>query len=98
MAAEHHFLQWFGGNALPCSGIFAVATSPEHRSSGLASAAVSQIMREAHDRGDPLTALYPAVSATVPPPWVRDRRHLQQTPGSVGRIAEKTPTGCRRLS
>jgi predicted acetyltransferase len=61
VAAEYHFLQWFGGSALPCSGIFAVATSPEHRSSGLASAAVGQIMREAHDRGDPLTALYPAV-------------------------------------
>ena len=60
-AAEYHFLQWFGGRAIPCSGIFAVATLPERREVGLASAAVGQILSEARRRGDPLTALYPAV-------------------------------------
>jgi predicted acetyltransferase len=60
-AAEHHLMQWFGGRAIPCSGIFAVATLPEHREAGLASAATGQILSEARGRGDPLTALFPAV-------------------------------------
>ncbi|MEP6973016.1 MAG: GNAT family N-acetyltransferase [Actinomycetota bacterium] len=61
VAAAYRFRQWFGGRDLGMSGIYAVATLPEHRATGLASAAVLQILREAHENDVPLTALYPAV-------------------------------------
>jgi predicted acetyltransferase len=38
-----------------------VATLPEHRTSGLASACVDPLLARARDRGWPITALYPAV-------------------------------------
>lgn len=60
-AAGHRFTQWIGGRSMPMSGIFGVATLPEHRASGLASAAVEQVLREARDEGMPVSALYPAV-------------------------------------
>lgn len=61
VAAAHRLRQWFGGRDLDMSGIYAVATLPEHRATGMASAAVLQILREARESGVPLTALYPAV-------------------------------------
>lgn len=60
-AAEFHFLQWFGGRSMAMSGIFGVATLPEKRRAGLMSAALRRILQEARDRGDPISALYPAV-------------------------------------
>src|SRR5437879_11261262 len=46
-AAEHRFVQWFGGRALPMSGIWGVATLPEHRASGLASSLVARLLEDA---------------------------------------------------
>jgi predicted acetyltransferase len=60
-AAGFRFRQWFGGRDLPMSGIYAVATLPEHRGTGLASAAVLQVLRDARDDGMSVSALYPAV-------------------------------------
>jgi predicted acetyltransferase len=60
-AAAHRFRQWFGGRSMEMSGVFGVATVPEHRASGLASAAVEQVLREARDTGMPVSALFPAV-------------------------------------
>jgi predicted acetyltransferase len=60
-SGERHFTQRFGGRELAMSGIWGVATLPEHRGRGHASAAVIELLREARERGDPLTALYPAV-------------------------------------
>ena len=60
-AAGHRFTQWLGGRSMPMSGIFGVATLPEHRASGLASAAVEQVLREARADDMPVSALYPAV-------------------------------------
>ena len=60
-AAGYRFRQWFGGCDLPMSGIYGVATLPERRGTGLASAAVLQIMREARDDGMSISALFPAV-------------------------------------
>jgi predicted acetyltransferase len=60
-AAEYRFRQWFAGRRLDMSGVFAVATLPEYRGAGVMRDVVSTIMREAHARGVPLTALYPAV-------------------------------------
>jgi predicted acetyltransferase len=60
-AAGFHFLQWFGGRSLPMSGIFGVATLPEHRRSGLMSMALRQLLGDARERGDAISALYPAV-------------------------------------
>jgi predicted acetyltransferase len=60
-AADFRFLQWFGGRRLAMSGIFGVATLPEYRGGGVMRDVVSTVMREAHGRGIPITALYPAV-------------------------------------
>jgi predicted acetyltransferase len=60
-AAVHRFRQWFGGKSLPMAGVWGVATLPEHRSGGLASACTAELMDEARRRGDPVTMLYPAV-------------------------------------
>ena len=49
-AAEFRFGQWFGGRQLPCSAIWGVATLPEHRGSGLASAVTEAVMRAGRDR------------------------------------------------
>lgn len=60
-AAGIGFRQWFGERAIPMSGISAVATLPERRGTGLASAAVLQVLREARDDGVSVSALFPAV-------------------------------------
>lgn len=60
-AGERRFTQWFGGHELAMSGIWGVATVPERRGRGLASTAIMELLRGARERGDPLTALYPAV-------------------------------------
>jgi predicted acetyltransferase len=61
VAGEFHFDQWFGGRAVGCSGIWGVATLPEHRSGGLATACIRALLDRARGRGRPLTALFPAV-------------------------------------
>jgi predicted acetyltransferase len=60
-AAEFPFAQWFGGNGLACSGVWGVATEPERRGTGLASACLGTLMDDARRRGTPVTALFPAV-------------------------------------
>ncbi|MBA3690537.1 MAG: GNAT family N-acetyltransferase [Actinobacteria bacterium] len=60
-AAEFRFLQWFAGRAIPMSGIFGVATLPEHRGGGVMRQVLSSLIAKAYDRGTPITALYPAV-------------------------------------
>jgi predicted acetyltransferase len=59
-AGERPFTQWFGGRELEMTGIWGVATVPERRRTGLATAAVTHLLREARGRGEPLSALYPA--------------------------------------
>jgi predicted acetyltransferase len=60
-AGEFPFTQWFGGNGLACSGVWGVATEPERRGEGLASACLGTLMDDARRRGTPITALFPAV-------------------------------------
>ena len=84
--------QWFGGRALPMSGIFGVATLPEFRGAGVMRSVVTTVMREAHARGTPITALYPAVLGPVPRDRIRDRGHLPPA-SPAGR---RDPGGCRR--
>jgi predicted acetyltransferase len=60
-AAAYRFRQWFGGRDLSTTGIYAVSTLPEHRGSGLGSAVVLQVMRDARDEGATVSALFPAV-------------------------------------
>jgi predicted acetyltransferase len=60
-AAAYRFRQWFGGRDLAASGVYAVATLPEHRGMGLGSAVVLQVLRDAREEGASVSALYPAV-------------------------------------
>jgi predicted acetyltransferase len=59
-AAARDFRQWFGGRELEMSGIWGVVTLPEHRGGGLATRAVTVLLEDARERGQPLSALYPA--------------------------------------
>jgi predicted acetyltransferase len=61
VAGEFRFDQWFGGRPIGCSGIWGVATLPEHRLGGLATACIRALLDRARERGMPITALYPAV-------------------------------------
>jgi predicted acetyltransferase len=60
-AGQFRWRHWFAGRDLPMTGIFGVATLPEHRGGGLASEVVLTILREAREGGAALSALYPAV-------------------------------------
>jgi predicted acetyltransferase len=61
VAGDRRFRQWFGGRELEMCGIWGVATLPEHRGRGLATRAIERLLREARERGDQLTALFPAI-------------------------------------
>jgi predicted acetyltransferase len=61
VAGEFRFDQWFGGRPIGCSGIWGVATLPERRLGGLATACIRALLDRARERGMPITALYPAV-------------------------------------
>ena len=63
VAAEFRFDQWFAGRALTCNAVWGVATLPEHRGRGLASATTEAVMRAGRDRGAVVSALFPAVVA-----------------------------------
>ena len=52
--------QWFGGRAVPMTGIAAVGVAPERRGRGAAAAIMTAMLRELHAQGQPLSALYPA--------------------------------------
>lgn len=60
-AGARRFTQWFGGQELAMEGIWGVATLPEHRGSGLATATVTTLLREAREDGVPISALFPAI-------------------------------------
>ena len=60
-AGDFRFDQWFGGRTIGCSGVWGVATLPEHRAGGLATACIRALLDRARERGWPLTALFPAV-------------------------------------
>jgi predicted acetyltransferase len=59
-SAARPFLQWFGRRTLPMTGIYAVATLPEHRGGGLASQLVTRLLRRGREEGALISALYPA--------------------------------------
>jgi predicted acetyltransferase len=59
-AAGWRFRQWFGGATTHMTGVYAVATLPEARGTGLASEVVREVMRRGRRDGATLTALYPA--------------------------------------
>ncbi len=63
VAAEFPFEQWFAGRVLTCNAVWGVATLPEHRGRGLASATTEAVMRAGRDRGATVSTLYPAVVA-----------------------------------
>lgn len=58
--AAWDFQQHFGGAALPMAGIAAVAVAPHRRGRGAASALLRQALKDARQRGDVVSTLYPA--------------------------------------
>ena len=52
--------QFFGGRSVPMTGISAVAIAPEYRGGGEATKLMCDTVRELHDEGVALSALYPA--------------------------------------
>lgn len=55
--------QWFGGRPVSMAGVRAVAVPPERRGTGVASALMEALLREAYDRGFALSTLYAATQA-----------------------------------
>ncbi len=60
-AGEFRFRQRFGGRSVDCCGITRVATVPERRTGGLATACTDALLARARDRGTPIASLFPAV-------------------------------------
>jgi GNAT superfamily N-acetyltransferase len=58
--ALHEMGQFFGGRSVKMFGVGAVGIAPEHRASGAATAMMTQVVREMHERGVPISTLYPA--------------------------------------
>lgn len=52
--------QWFGGKAVPMTGIASVGIAPEHRGTGAALFLMQQTVKELYTQGMPLSVLYPA--------------------------------------
>jgi predicted acetyltransferase len=52
--------QWWGGKRVPMTGIASVGVAPEHRGSGVAITLMQNMLRELHEQGVALSALYPA--------------------------------------
>lgn len=52
--------QWFGGRSVPMAGINTAVIAPEHRTAGVASRLLRQVLGELRDRGFPLSTLYPS--------------------------------------
>src|SRR3712207_6239999 len=52
--------QWFGGRSVPVAAVTTVGVAPEHRSGGTGSALMAGVLRELHERGCPLSVLYPS--------------------------------------
>jgi predicted acetyltransferase len=60
VAASFPFDQWVGGAALPCCAVWGVATLPEHRGLGLASATTGAVLDAGREGGAVIATLYPA--------------------------------------
>jgi predicted acetyltransferase len=54
--------QWYGGQAVPMTGIAAVGTVPECRGQGAAVTLLSHALQELHEQGQPLASLYASTS------------------------------------
>lgn len=55
--------QFFGGRSVPMCGVRAVAVPPERRGTGIATDLMIALLREAHERGTPISTLYAATQA-----------------------------------
>jgi predicted acetyltransferase len=54
------FGQYFGGRSIKSAGIAAVGAAVHHRSKGMARTLMQEMLREQHERGVPLSTLYPS--------------------------------------
>ncbi|HUC14465.1 MAG TPA: GNAT family N-acetyltransferase [Acidimicrobiales bacterium] len=57
------FEQWFGGRRASCAGVATVATLPEYRGRGMASAVLRALLREERAGGRAISVLYPTAPA-----------------------------------
>lgn len=57
------FGHWFGGRVVPTGGVTAVGVAPEARGGGVGVAMLGAMLHELHERGVPLSSLYPATTA-----------------------------------
>ncbi|QYG92854.1 GNAT family N-acetyltransferase [Iamia sp. SCSIO 61187] len=61
--AVYRYQQWFGGRAVPCSGIAGVMVAPDQRGSGLARRMLAEAAAAGRERGEPISALYPTTAS-----------------------------------
>ncbi|MHC5002417.1 MAG: GNAT family N-acetyltransferase [Planctomycetota bacterium] len=55
-----HMGQFFGGRSVRTAGVVAVGIAPHLRQTGAGSILMRSMLRELHERGEPLSTLYPA--------------------------------------
>ncbi|MGC5291028.1 GNAT family N-acetyltransferase [Micromonospora sp. DT231] len=62
-AVDLHHDQWWSGRAVPAADVAGVAVAPEARGRGVGRALLTALLRDAHERGAAVSALYPTVAA-----------------------------------
>ncbi|HVV19980.1 MAG TPA: GNAT family N-acetyltransferase, partial [Pseudonocardiaceae bacterium] len=62
-AFDLHDQQWWGGELLAAADLAGVATAPEVRGRGVATAVLRRLLEHARDRGAVVSALFPSIAA-----------------------------------
>jgi predicted acetyltransferase len=87
--------QWFGGRPVPMAGVRAVAVPPERRGTGVASAMMEALLREAHDKGFPLSTLYAATQALYRRSGYEQAGHRSRIMIDPARLRARSAPGTR---
>jgi len=84
------------GGSLPCAGVTAVGVHPTHRRRGVLRSMMDTQLRDVHERGEPIAALW-ASEETSHTSGMRSRR-CPSPPARPASSRPKRPVGCSRPS
>jgi predicted acetyltransferase len=108
MARARSFQQYWGGRLMPMCGVASVAVMPHRRGAGLGRRVVAGALDIGHERGDPLSALFPTAPAVYRSlgweiagdrTWLRVPTASLRTAGSpAGGVRPAEPTDLAAIS
>jgi predicted acetyltransferase len=87
--------QWFGGRPVPMAGVRAVAVPPERRGTGVASAMMEALLREAYEKGFAISTLYAATQALYRRSGYEQAGHRSRIMIDPARVRARSAPGVR---